>query len=121
MIYEPAGGIKISGCAVKRGMKIFETIFSVGSRAWIKKKAKYGEIESIWIKKIYRTVSENYIYQKVQPAITYVDTFNRVWEEDELLWEEDAIDLAKLHWNRVKRYAEDFLINNCPPEPPCGT
>lgn len=122
MIHEAEGGIFISGCAVKRGVKIFETNFLVGSKAWVKKKAKYfGQLETIFIKKIYRTSNKNYSYQGIQPVVSYVDTFNRVWLEEELIKEEEAIDLSKLHWNKVKKYAEDYLINNCPPEPPCGT
>jgi hypothetical protein len=121
MIYESIGKLKISGCAVKRVIKKFETYFPVGSKAWIKKKAKIGKLETIFIKKVYRTISENYSYQGIQPVITYVDTFNRVWLEDELTWEENAIDFAKIHWIRVRNFAENQLINNCPPEPPCGT
>ena len=121
MIYEPVGGLRVSGCAVKRSQKRYETYFSIGSKAWIKQKAIVGILETIYIKKIYRTVSENYKYQGIQPSITYVDTFNRVWLEDELIWEERAIDFAKIHWQKVKKFMEDYVVNNCPPEPPCGT
>ena len=121
MIYESTGAIRVGGCAIKRINKKFETYFAVGSKAWIKQKAKIGKLESVFIKKVYRTVPENYHYEGIAPAITYVDTFNRVWIEDELTWEDRATDYAKIYWQRTKKSNEDYFSNNCLPEPPCGT
>jgi hypothetical protein len=120
MIYQATGSIRITGCSFNKIQKNFLVYFAVGSRVYIKKKAKLGILESVVLKKVYRTAPEK--YQGVQPVISYVDTFNRVWIEDELTWEADAIDYAKVYWRRVEQDAQRLLEQGrCLSDPPCGS
>jgi hypothetical protein len=109
MIYQSIGSIRITGCSIIKFKKNFLVNFAIGSRVYIKKKAKIGILESVVIKKIYRTLPEKYTYQGIDAVISYVDTFNRVWIEDELVWNEDAIDYAKIYWRRVEQDAQILL------------
>ena len=109
MIYQAIGSMRITGCSINKVEKNFLVYFAVGSRVYIKKKAKLGILESVVLKKVYRVMPEKYTYQGIQPAISYVDTFNRVWMEEELTWEADAIDFAKIYWRRVEQDAQRLL------------
>jgi hypothetical protein len=120
MNYQATGSIRITGCSLNKLQKNFLVYFSIGSRVYIKKKAKLGILEPVVLKKVYRTEQENF-YNGIQPAITYVDTFNRVWMEDELTWEADAIDYAKIYWRRVEQDAQELLEKGgCLRYPPCN-
>lgn len=121
MIYESIGSIRITGCAIKRIEKNFFIKFALGSRVFIKKKAKLGILESVVLKKVNRVEPDNYSYNGIQPVINYVDTFNRVWIEDELIGESLAIDLAKIYWYRTQQEAQQLLEKgNCLQYPNCS-
>jgi hypothetical protein len=121
MIYEASGLIKLTGCAVKRIDKNFLILYALGSKVYIKKKAKMGILEAVVLKKVNRTEPENYAYDGIQPVITYVDTFNRVWIEEELIQEAYAVDLAKIYWRRVEQDAQELLEKgNCLQYPNCN-
>ena len=121
MIYESAGSIRITGCTIKKIEKNFFVQFALGSKVYIKKKAKLGILEPVVLKKVNRTEPANYRYNGIQPAITYVDTFNRVWIEEELIGEALAIDLAKIYWYRTQQEAQQLLEKgNCLQYPNCN-
>jgi len=101
--YESIGSIKIFGCSIIRLKKIFLFNFPIGSRVFIKKKAKYGVLESVVIKKNYITEPDKITYQGINPLFFYVDTFNRVWIEDELVWEAEALVYVKSYWEKFER------------------
>jgi hypothetical protein len=66
--------------------------YDVGSKVYIKKKAKKGIIEYVYIKK--------YQINGTPPgAIVYLDAHNRVWMERELIPQSQAIELALSYWN----------------------
>jgi hypothetical protein len=115
MLYEAVGHIRISGCAIKLLRKNYYINFPVGSRVFIKRKAKEGVLESVVLKKVQRIVRGN-SYSGVEPVISYIDTFNRVWIEEELTWEENAIDYAKLYWLDIKEKASELIESGCPTE-----
>ena len=115
MLYEAVGSIKISGCAIKVLRKNYYINFSIGSRVFIKRKAKEGILESVVLKRVQRIVRGS-SYSGVEAVISYVDTFNRVWLEEELTWEENAIDYAKLYWMDIKEKASELIESGCPTE-----
>jgi len=120
MEYEANGIIKISGCAGVGLKKNYLVLFPAGSKAYIKRKARFGKMEFIVIKKIYRQTPHN-INSGIQVEIFYVDTFNRVWAEDELLSKENALDLANLYWQNFYQEGRELLENGgCLPIPPEG-
>lgn len=98
--YQGSGIIQITGCSENKYRKYYPALFSVGTRVYIKSKASRGILESVVIKKI--KVNESDIFTKVQPIIAYVDTLNRVWEENELIEQQDAIELVEATINNAK-------------------
>jgi len=104
------GGIRVAGCA---GISIKQNLivrFLVGDRVYIRRKARLGIIESVVIKRL------NGIFPKyegfntaIQPDFNYVDTFNRVWLEDELVTQEHAIDLARIYLENIRQEGRRFF------------
>lgn len=107
MEYIATGRIKVFGRASFLIRETFEILYEIGSRVYIKKQAARGILESIIIKKIHRNMPD--IYSGVIPVVSYVDTTNRVWIEDELIEEDDAYDDYHLYWTRIKKMAEELL------------
>lgn len=115
MIYNATGGVIISGCSILGFLKNFITFFSIGSKACIKNQAKIGKLEHVVIKKIYRNLPENYFYEGVRPVVSYLDTNNRVWIEDELTNQSEANILVINYKQMQRKKIEQFVINNCLP------
>jgi hypothetical protein len=105
--YEAAGKIRTFGSAIISTVQYFEVYFGVGSVAYIKKQAEKGILEKILIKKIYKNMPK--IYSGVLPIISYVDNTNRVWIEDELIDEDDALDSYHVYWTRIKNMGEEII------------
>lgn len=109
MDYNAVGSISLCGFAAVGLENKYLVDYSVGDRVYVKRKAKMGVLESVVVKKINRVVSQRSSYRGAETAVSYVDTFNRVWIEDELVPDDEAIDLAKLYWLRAKQDAEALL------------
>lgn len=108
--YEGSGGVRVVGCAGFEGVKNFLTRFLPRQRAWIARKARLGVIESVVIKKINTLLPEEAISEwGSEPEVTYVDMFNRVWLEDELVNEETAVDRARIYWENVAQDARTMF------------
>jgi hypothetical protein len=119
--YEAEGIIRIAGCAGFKGKQNFIVLFLVGSRAYIKKAAIQGKIQSVVIKKINRLMPEMPSRYGIQPEVMYVDTLNRIWAEDELTTEENAVDYATAHWTRISEEGRImFEEDGCYPIKPEG-
>lgn len=117
MDYDATGGITIGGCAAFKVTKRFTTAFAVGSRVYIRKKAlNKGKLESVVIKKINRVMPASPTCMGIQKAVNYLDTFNRVWMEEELVWQADAVILATLYWESVKASMQSTLTTCSPPQ-----
>jgi hypothetical protein len=112
--HQSFGFLKFLGCAGFNFKKNFLVLFVVGSKAYIRKKARFGKMEFVVIKKILPQNNNQF-----QPDVLYVDTFNRIWSEDELLTQENALDAANLYWQNI--YQEGRILfeqNKCLPIPP---
>lgn len=119
--YEATGRIRIAGCAGLGLYKNYTVLFLAGSRAYVKRKAKIGIIEPVVLKKVNRILPKYVSSRGVQPEINYVDTFNRVWMEDELLSEENAVDIAKVYWSNIDQMGRRMLEEDgCLPIKPEG-
>jgi hypothetical protein len=71
----------------------YNVLYDVGSKVYIKKKAKKGIIEYVFIKK--------FQFNGLPPGtLVYVDMFNRVWLERELITQSQAVELALSFWNK---------------------
>lgn len=98
------GGVRVVGCAELGIQQKLIVRFLVGDRVYIKRKARLGVIESVIIKRI------NGIFPKyegfntaIQPDVNYVDTFNRVWMEEELVTQENAVDIARIYLENIRQ------------------
>jgi hypothetical protein len=89
--------ITVSGCADISITRRYPTLFGVGSTVYIVAKARWGVLEKITIRRIFRT-SKNI---GVQPIFNYEDTLNGIWLENELCWQADALALAIAYWEQV--------------------
>jgi hypothetical protein len=115
--YEPTGRIRVVGCAGVKIKKNFLALFTVGSRVYIRKSARIGELKSVVIKRFAKSLADS-LDKYSNPIVMYTDTFNRVWAENELLSEENAADQAMIY---LKNIAEEgkrlFEENGCFPLP----
>lgn len=118
--YEPTGEIRVIGCAGFNLKQNFFVLFNVGSKVYVKNKAKSGILESVVIKRLKREIDASH-YKGYFPQIVYTDTTNRVWLERELLSEENAVDAAKAYWIRIEQEGRIlFEERGCFPIPPEG-
>lgn len=108
--YNGSGRVRVVGCAGFSATKNYLTLFAPRQRAWIKKKADIGIVESVVVKKINTLPPEERISNwGSEPEVTYTDTFNRVWLEDELTTEENAVDMARVWWENMAQEARRSL------------
>jgi len=120
--YEGSGIIEISGCSQISIKKNFIIEFPLRTRVWIKDKAKKGILESVVIKRINAIPpEEEWATLNYQPIINYVDSFNRVWLEDELIIEAEAIDLSTAYFEYIdqltrRKFEEDGCVPFSPEE-----
>lgn len=119
--YEASGRIRVVGCAGLRVYKNYSVLFLVGSRVYVKRKARVGIMEPVVLKKVNRVIPRSVSYMGSRAEVNYVDTFNRVWMEDELLSEENAVDLARIYWGNIDQMGRRmFEEDGCFPIKPEG-
>lgn len=95
------GGVTMKGAASP--IKLVQqhlTEFGVRDLVYVKAKAIKGKLEKICVKKINRVGPSSPTCVGAYYAINYVDTTNRVWMEDELIWLDEALPLATAYWER---------------------
>jgi len=104
--HDGSGKIRVVGCAGFSAAKNYLTLFRERERAWIKKKAIMGNVESVVVKKINTLSPDKFVSEwGSEPEVTYTDTFNRVWLEEELTSKENAVDMARVWWENVAQHA----------------
>ena len=81
--YEATGGIEIFGCSTYNAEITYHPIFQIGDILYSKEKAMHGIYEEIAVKKI------------LFPTYLYVDTFNALWNQRELVTYEVATALIE--------------------------
>jgi len=111
MNYDATGGLTIGGCSAFKVTFRHAIKFGIGSRVYIKAKAKKGKLESIVLKKVNRVFPDSPTCMGILNEVNYIDTFNRVWMIDELVWQTEAVDLATLYWEKYMVAAQ--ALANC--------
>lgn len=112
--YEASGYVIIRGCAKAAVKNTYNILFENGSKAFIKAKAFRGILEYIFIKN-YILKQENSSRNGIQPFVVYKDTFNRIWMEEELLFQDEALNYTEEYWRRISYEAEYIGNNTCFP------
>jgi len=103
-----SGGVLLGGCSSFEIVKQFVVKFGTGSIAYIKHKADAGILEAVVIKKINRVGKPQGDF-----IINYVDTFNAVWLEGELLYQSEAVAASIVYWNGILAGAKTDLQITC--------
>ena len=118
-VFIPSGVIKVSGCSGVGFKENYLVLFEVGSKVFVKKKIRQKKMEGIVIKRTNVTFPS--VWNGVLPVVMYVDTLNRVWEEVELVSEEDALELLQERIDYEQRERRDYFSNQgCLPITPEG-
>lgn len=114
LTHDASGNIMVAGCAKFNFKRKYETLFSLGSKVYIKRNAMFGKIEYVVIKKINKHFPNNSEELGIKPEIMYVDTNNRVWAEEELILQGQATIMAGEYWEKMRKISHD-LFKNCLP------
>ena len=104
--YVASGSLNLGKCGdyVLNVVYLRSIAFSIGDTAWLKYKAEKGILESIVIKKI-RLV--DFTYKGLGLAyILYVDTFNALYNDYDLIYYADAVAIAQDFLNRRRTIEE---------------
>lgn len=102
LLYSGTGGPQIIGCAGVRYEIFIDYKFGEGSVVYLKHKALKGVLEQVAIKKVI-LVQNRKTFMKM--VFLYQDTLNGIYNEDELLTQQDAIDLAVAYHETQKAEA----------------
>lgn len=108
--YTGSGGFKVDLCVKYWPIYNYPHLWSVGDIVFIKDEAYRGILEKIAIKEV-RVVSKKSIYGKFY--FLYLDTNNRLWEENELVSEYNALLIAKNYFERQIAFTVS-AAKNCP-------
>lgn len=93
-IYEGSGSIIVNNpCCPKYGFrKNFIYKFKVGDTPYIKYRAQMGKLEKVTIKTV-KILGGAFSYDQMK--VIYIDTYNFLYNENELIWDTLAVELAK--------------------------
>jgi hypothetical protein len=95
--YIGSGSVKTKGCADTSRHVFITYNWSENSILFVKKKAMKGILEKIAIKRVILNVKNGF---SVIPI--YQDTLNSLWNENDLLIEQDARDFAIAYWEQQR-------------------
>ena len=108
--YTGSGGLNVLGCASVSKIICVVYKYAEGSRLWLKYKAIKGCLESVVIKRVDFLQNRN-TYNRMVPL--YVDTYNAFYNENELIDEATAIELAKQYYEQQAALALKALSVSC--------
>jgi hypothetical protein len=104
--YIGSGSIKTKGCADTSRHVFITYKWSENSILFVKKKSMNGILEKIAIKRVILNVKNGF---SVIPI--YQDTLNSLWNENELVIEQDARDFAIAYWEQQR---DKIIERECP-------
>ena len=96
-----SGGIKLKGCAFEKILESIQTLYGPGDVVYNRLKAERGSLEKVVIKK-QRLIKNRNTFNRF--VVMYIDTFNGLWNEYDLIKLEEAQILAQ-------DYLMDLLID----------
>lgn len=96
--HEAVGSLTLCSTTSFSKNKIITLKFKPRDTVWSKDKAMHGILEKITIKNLYFT------------AVTtlYKDTYNTLWNENELLDQSDAVAMAIAYWEGIEAKLEAY-------------
>jgi len=102
-VYEATGGIKLFGCSSYSLGILRYFKYRIGSILFSKQKAMRGIYEKIAIKKV--LFPTEYVN-------LYMDTFNGLWNEDEIVSYETAVSLVE-HYVLIRNAQYEDAVRKC--------
>jgi len=95
LYYTGSGGVTTGGCALTSRYVYITYKWGENSVLYVKHKAVKGILERVAIKRVILNSGPKTGNQVIP---IYQDTLNSLWNEDDLLIEEHARDLALMYW-----------------------
>lgn len=96
--HEAEGSLHLCSTTIFGISKSIVVKFKPRDTVWSKAKAMVGLLERVTIKDLFFT----------SVTTLYKDTYNRVWNENELIDETDAVALAIAYWESVEAKIEAY-------------
>lgn len=97
MNFTGSGQIKFGGCASTYRSVYISYKWGENSVVYVKHKALKGILERVAIKRVILNSGPK-TFNKIVPI--YEDTFNSLWNEDDLLYESEAREFALAYWQK---------------------
>lgn len=112
MIYNEtmSGGAVVNSCASIFTSHIYTTLYGIGDALYSAPKARRGVLEKIVIKQIV-PIKASLVGGMF--VVMYKDTFNGLWNEDELITLDDAKALAIAYYNFLLAQIQDIERRRC--------
>jgi hypothetical protein len=108
MIYFGSGGVQIGGCGLYDSKVKYPYKYKPGTIVYYQPKAKVGKLEKIVIQKVHVVKSiPNDGFLKV----LYYDTYKSLYNEYDLIFEDEALLLAKKYYEKQLKFARDAMYN----------
>lgn len=103
--YTGSGTINLYGCGLyRKKINVFYK-WAEGSILFSKEKAQKGRLEEVYIK----TVLLNRSYNQIIPI--YKDSYNSLWNEEDLVEEADAVILIQEYIDAERQIVFQYLDN----------
>lgn len=113
--YTGSGSVKVGGCPGYKWVAYYRYEFAKGSTLYFKPKAKRGIFEKIVIKDVRfpKRINPNnkFVCNSCKTYPLYVDTYNALFNSNELITYEEAVILVKNYQEEYRRQLENASIN----------
>lgn len=103
MDHTSTGGFRLGGCSEYGFTANSPAIYSIGDILYSKAKARKGLLRKHCIKKV--------ITGAIYLPIVYIDTFNAIFNEEELISYEDAIEIAEAAVIQSAQELENHMLD----------
>lgn len=107
--YVGGGTVNFYGCFKYRILWPFSHKYNVGDVVYYLPKAEKGKLEKIVIKKVHVVRSAGTVGK---PIFMYKDNYNSIYNEYDLVWEGEAILIARTYYEIQSNLAK-LAINPC--------
>jgi hypothetical protein len=107
--YTGGGTVYFCGCFRYRKFENIKHKYSVGDILFYLPKAQKGKLEKIVIKKVQMVRSQGTFGK---PKFLYIDTYNSIYNERDLVWEGEALVTARNYYEIQAAWAK-IAINPC--------
>lgn len=114
-VFTASGSVRVGGCAGYAEAHYYRYAYAVGSIVYFRQKAAKGVFERVVVKEV--RFPKNYDPTRTRLgrhgnlSPLYVDTFNGLFNEEDLISYDDAAELVAAYNARVREEAENNALN----------